>query len=287
MKILIIQESGRHDKNRTFRESLNFQRAFSKIGIESVVWGLNYPNYNISFDDISKDCDVCLLIENYDNGWLPNISKFKGLKIFWSIDSHMILQHHLMTCVTNKIDIVLNSIESHQKYFSGRFKTYYLPNAYPDDLIDFKPEIDKKYDVGFCGNIINRGDWIDTVPNIHKDIFVIGDDMINAINSYKIHFNRNIADDINYRTFETLGCKTFLLTNKTENLDKLFNIGEHLDVYTSKQDLLNKVNYYLSNDDIRNRIAENGYNHVKKNHTYVNRAQRIVDIINENKKKPY
>lgn len=281
MKILIIQESGRHDKNRIFRESLNFQRAFSKIGIESVVWGLNYPNYNISFDDISKDCDVCLLIENYDNEWLPNISKFKGLKIFWSIDSHMILQHHLMTCVTNKIDIVLNSIESHQKYFSGRFKTYYLPNAYPDDLIDFKPEIDKKYDVGFCGNIINRGDWIDTVPNIHKDIFVIGDDMINAINSYKIHFNRNIADDINYRTFETLGCKTFLLTNKTENLDKLFNIGEHLDVYTSKQDLLNKVNYYLSNDDIRNRIAENGYNHVKKNHTYVNRAQRIVDIINE------
>lgn len=281
MKILIIQECGRHDKNRNFRESLNFQRAFTRIGVESVVWGLNYPNYNIPFNEISKDCDVVLLIENYNNGWLPNISNFKGLKIFWSIDSHMIPQQHLITCSTNKINIVLNAIDSHQKYFK-QFKTYYLPNAYPDDLIDYKPDIQKKYDVGFCGNIISRGEWIDSIPNIHKDIFVIGDDMVNAINSYKIHFNRNLAEDINYRTFETLGCKTFLLTNFTENLDKLFKIGEHLDTYSSKQDLLEKIKFYLSHDEIRNRISENGYNWVRKNHTFVNRAQDIMKIIAEN-----
>jgi hypothetical protein len=281
MKILIIQECGRHDKNRNFRESLNFQRAFTRIGVESTVWGLNYPNYNIPFNEISKDYDVVLLIENYNNGWLPNISNFKGLKIFWSIDSHMIPQQHLITCSTNKIDIVLNAIDSHQKYFK-QFKTYYLPNAYPDDLIDYKPNISKKYDVGFCGNIISRGEWIDSIPNIHKDIFVIGDDMVDAINSYKIHFNRNLAEDINYRTFETLGCKTFLLTNFTENLDKLFKIGEHLDTYSSKQDLLEKIKFYLSNDEIRNRMSESGYKWVRGNHTFVNRAQDIMKIIAEN-----
>lgn len=281
MRILIIQECGRHEKNKNFRESLNFQRAFTRLNIESTVWGLNYPNFNIPFDKFSKDYDVVLLIENYNNGWLPNISNFKGLKLFWSIDSHMIPREHLMTCNNNKIDIVLNAIESHQVYFN-KFKTYYLPNAYPDDIIDYKPEIEKKYDVGFCGNIITRGEWIDSVPNINKDVFVIGDDMVNAVNSYKIHFNRNLADDINYRTFETLGCKTFLLTNKTENLDKLFNIGEHLDIYTSKQDLLEKVNYYLSNDEMRNRISESGYNHVRKNHTFVNRAEVILKIIEKN-----
>jgi spore maturation protein CgeB len=281
MKILIIQEAGRHLKNKIFRESLNFQRAFTKIGVESTVWGLNYPNYNQSFEQISKDYDVVLLIENYNNGWLPNISNFKGLKLFWSIDSHMILNEHLMTCVTNKIDIVLNAIESHQRYFN-RFKTYYLPNAYPDDLIDYKPNISKIYDVGFCGNIINRVDWIDSIPNIHKDIFVIGDDMVNAINSYKIHFNRNLADDLNYRTFETLGCKTFLLTNKTENLDKLFKIGQHLDIYTTKQDLLEKIGFYLSHHEIRNEISDSGYKWVKQNHTFVNRSQEIIKIIQKN-----
>jgi spore maturation protein CgeB len=280
MKILIIQEAGRHEKNKKFREALNFQRAFTKIGIETIVWGLNYPNYHITFKEISKDCDVVLLIENYDNGWLPNISSFKGIKLFWSIDSHCIPQQHYLTCLTNKIDIVLNAIESHSKHFP-RLKTYYLPNAYPDDLIDFKPDIEKKYDIGFCGNWVNRADWVNSIPNIKKDIFVIGDDMVNSINSYKIHFNRNMADDLNYRTFETLGCKTMLLTNQTENLDRLFNIGEHLDIYTTKENLLEKIDFYLKNNEIRNKISENGYEFVRKNHTFVNRAKEIIQLINK------
>lgn len=281
MKILIIQEAGRHEKNKNFRECLNFKRAFDKLNIDSVVWGLAHPTYNQSFEQISKDCDVILLIENYNTGWLPNISKFKGLKIFWSIDSHCIPQIHIQTCNVNKIDVVLNAIESHKKYFRNQ-KCYYLPPVYTDDLIYYKPEIKKTIDVGFCGNWVNRADWIMSIPNIKTNIMVIGDDMVSAINSFKIHFNRNVADDINYRTFETLGCKTFLLTNHTENLDKLFNIGEHLITYTTKLDLNDKIKYYLANPDVREKIAESGYNHVKKNHTYVNRAQRIIEIIKQN-----
>ena len=280
MKILIIQEAGRHLKNKEFRESLNFKRAFDRLNIECVAWGLNYPTYNKSFEEISKDCDVMLLIENYDTGWLPDLSNFKGLKLFWSIDSHMISQAHVQTCDRNKIDIVLNAIESHSKYFKQ--KSYYLPNAYPSDLIYYKPEIKKTVDIGFCGNYVNRAEWINSIPNLKKDIFVIGDDMVNTINSFKIHFNRNVADDVNYRTFETLGCKTFLLTNETENLNKLFNIGEHLITYNSKDDLLEKVNYYLNNDNEREQIAENGYKWVLKNHTYDNRAKEIIQIVKEN-----
>lgn len=281
MKILIIQEKGRHAKNWEYRESLSFQKAFKKLGVESIVWGLNYPMYNIPFEQISQQCDVILLIENYNNGWLPNISKFKGLKLFWSIDSHVVPQNHVKTCNSNKIDIVLNSIESHKKYFTNQ-KCYYMPNPYADDLIYHKPEIEKTVDVGFCGNWVNRSNWINAIPNIKKDIMVIGEDMVNAINSYKIHFNRNMADDINYRTFETLGCKTFLLTNYTENLDKLFDIGNDLVTYESKNDLIEKINYYLNNDDERNRISENGYNNVINNHTFVNRAKDILDIIKNN-----
>jgi len=111
---------------------------------------------------------------------------------------------------------------------------------------------------------------------------VIGDEMVKKVNSFKIHFNRNMADDINYRTFETLGCKTMLLTNHTENLDKLFNIDEDLVVYSSYKDLLSKIDYYLKNDEERNKIANSGYNNVVENHTYVNRAREILNIIDEN-----
>ena len=106
--------------------------------------------------------------------------------------------------------------------------------------------------------------------------------MVNTINSYKIHLNCNISNDINYRTFETCGCGTMLLTNYTPGLEKLFDIGKEIVVYESIEDLDNKVKYYLENEDERNMIAETGYQRAKKDHTYFERAKKLIDIINEN-----
>ena len=260
-------------------------RALTKIGVDSIVWGLGYSNFSTPFEEISKDCDSILLLENYEvNNWVPDLSNFNGLKLFWSIDSHCIPVQHSKTCNDNKIDIVLNAIESHSAFFRNQ-KSYYFPNAYPDDLIYPISDVEKTFDLGFCGNKLNRANWLSELQNrlgLQLDEFVIGDDMVKAINSYKIHFNRNIADDLNYRTFETLGCKTVLFTNFTENLDKLFTIGEHLIVFDSLEDFITKYNELIGDSERMNQIAEAGYKHVKENHTFVNRAERLVEIIKEN-----
>ena len=66
MKIVIIQEAGRHEKNKNFRESLNLHRALSRIeGVESKVWGLNYSEFSTPFSEIEKWADVIFIIENY------------------------------------------------------------------------------------------------------------------------------------------------------------------------------------------------------------------------------
>lgn len=288
MRIVIIQEAGRHEKNKNFREALNLHRALSKIeNVESKVWGLNYQDFNIPFSDIEDWCDVLFIIENYTSDWLPvkEISESKKMKIFWSIDSHCVLQQHQYLCKLLNIDILLNSTESYIPYYDGLVKkSYWFPNAYPDDLM-YPLNIEKTIDIGFCGNVLNRGHVIDSLDKygIKKDIFVIGDDMVSAINSYKIHFNCNISNDINYRTFETCGCKTMLLTNYTPGLEKLFNIGEEIVIYESIDDLDNKVRYYLDNENERNKIADAGYQRVKRNHTYFERSKKIVEIINENR----
>lgn len=284
MKILIIQEKSRHSENINFRESLNLSRALNSIGCESIVWGLNYDNFNIPFDTISKDCDAVVLLENYEiDNWVPSLDNYKGLKLFWSVDSHCALEPHIHTCKKHKIDVVLNSVYGHGKYFNT--KSYFFPNAYPDDIIFPKKEIEKTYDVGFCGNWNNRKNWIDFIESngiiVKKDIFVIGDNMVNAINSYKIHFNRNISDDINYRTFETLGCNTFLLTNKTPGIYELFTEGENIVTYDNEFDLMDKINFYLKNTNERERLTKNGFEHVKKNHTYKNRASHLIKILEE------
>ena len=286
MKIVIIQEAGRHEKNKNFRESLCLHRALLRIeGIESKVWGLNYPDFNISFSEIEKWADVIFVIENYTSDWLPinEISNSKKLKIFWSIDSHCVLEQHKQLCRLLNIDILLNSTESYLPNFDGLVKkSYWFPNSYPDDLI-FSKDIEKNIDVGFCGNDRPEIHYLDKFK-IRKDLFVIGDDMVNAINSYKIHFNKNIADDINYRTFETTGCGTFLLTNYTPGLEKLFDIGKEIVVYNDLNDLDNKVKYYLENEEERKKIAKAGYERSKKDHTYFERAKMLIDIIKNNRK---
>ena len=240
----------------------------------------------MSFSEIEQWADVIFVIENYTSDWLPinEISNSKKLKIFWSIDSHCVLEQHKELCRLLNIDILLNSTESFLPNFDGLVKkSYWFPNSYSDELI-FPKNIKKTVDIGFCGNVLNRGHVINSLDkyDIKKDIFVIGDDMVDVINSYKIHLNCNISNDINYRTFETTGCETFLLTNYTPGLEKLFDIGKEIVVYNDLNDLDNKVKYYLENEEERKLIAKAGYERSKKDHTYFERAKILIDIIKNN-----
>lgn len=286
MNILIIQEAGRHEKNKEFRESLNLNRAFNRIeGISSKVWGLNFDGFKNGFDEYERWADVILVIENYTSSWMPlkKISDSKKLKLFWSIDSHCVLQQHMDMCKVLNIDVLLNSTESYIPYFKNLVKkSFWFPNAYPSDLID-KRNIEKTIDIGFCGNYLNRKEWIDYLDKykIKKDIFVIGEDMVKSINSFKIHFNRNISNDINYRTFETTGCGTLLLTNYTPGLEKLFDIDKDILVYKDKNDLDRIVKKVLNEPEYRKQIEISGYNKSKNNHTYDNRSIELVKKLNQ------
>lgn len=285
MNFLIIQEAGRHEANRHFRESVVLKNAINKIeGNNAVTWGHNYPDFS-KFDELEKWADVLFVLENYTPDWLPidKIVASKKIKIFWSIDSHCILQTHIDVCNKLKPDIHLNSTEYYLPYFKNNSKyAYWFPNAFPSDLV--KPlDLEKKYNLGFCGSVFPERDYIlkevlkEFTPKI--DNFIIGDDMVKAINSYKIHFNKNISNDINYRTFETLGCKTFLLTNHTQGLEKLFEIGKDLVTYDNLDDLKDKIKYYLQNSTEREKIANHGYETSIKKHTYDARAKYLLRII--------
>ena len=284
MKILIIQENGRHSENKIFRECFNLQRALLRKNIDTIVWGLGHDNFNIPFQQIIKDIDVIILLENYEsNGWLPDLININKLKIFWSIDSHMVLMNHITTVVKNKIDIVLNAIESHQNYFKTS-KTFYFPNAYPSDLISPIDGIDKNIFLGFCGSLLNRSEILDKLENkfgLKKDIWKLGNEMVNTVNGYKIHFNKTLSNDINYRIFETMGCNTLMLTNSTENINTFFNDMENIVIYNNEIELFEKLNILYSDNDLIKKISNSGHELVKNNHTYDNRVDVLLKIISD------
>ncbi len=191
MNILIIQEAGRHERNFDFRESLNLQRAFGRLGHPCTVWGKGYPNFSLDkFNAFVAQSDVILLLENYETGgWIPDLSGCTKPKIFFFFYAHWNLRPHLETVEKHKITHVLSSTFAYCKEFKQ--KSSWFPNAYPADLISPPLELKKLHDVGFCGNVVNRGEWIKFLTsnfNLRFDRMVIGPDMVDAVRSYRIHY---------------------------------------------------------------------------------------------------
>lgn len=65
---------------------------------------------------------------------------------------------------------------------------------------------------------------------------------------------------VNARPFEILSCGALLLEQKSPELAKLYDEGKDYDVWTTKEDLYNKICYYLEHEEERLSIANSGCN---------------------------
>lgn len=81
---------------------------------------------------------------------------------------------------------------------------------------------------------------------------------------------------IKARTFEVPGYGGFLLTEHSNGLEKHYEIGRELDVFSSKEELLSKIRFYLENLEIRDAVAKQGFCRTKEDHTY---EKRLSDIL--------
>ncbi|HBN26812.1 MAG TPA: hypothetical protein DD405_05020 [Desulfobacteraceae bacterium] len=70
------------------------------------------------------------------------------------------------------------------------------------------------------------------------------------------------------RTWITMGCGGFLLTNYVPGLETIFKKGVHLEWYNSHQECLDLIGYYLKHGEKRKKIAQNGYEFVHSTRTY-------------------
>ena len=283
MKILLIQENGHHFANRIYRECFSWQRALQEYDyIDTTVWGSKHANFNQTPDFNSFDVIVCL--EQYDRtNWVPHdkIAKSKAKKLIWAIDSHskgIESFRHLKK--VGQYDHILCSILHHV----GPGDIYF-PNAY-DDLLIKPTRVDKRSFLGFCGTD-GGSQRLQLINNLKEtqandfifDEFVLGNEMVDTINSYDVHFNFNVMDDINYRNFETIGCKIPLITNYNYQYDQLgFKDGENCIFYKDVNELHEKVDWYKVNRDKLPTIAEKGYE-LSYNHTYRNRIKHLLNKV--------
>lgn len=97
----------------------------------------------------------------------------------------------------------------------------------------------------------------------------------------KINLNitlRSITSGVPLRVFDILGAGGFCLTNYQEGIAEHFKDGEELVMFTSKEDMFDKISYYLSHEDERERIAKNGRKAVCK-YSYSNIVSEILKTV--------
>ncbi|HEX4916934.1 MAG TPA: glycosyltransferase [Limnobacter sp.] len=90
--------------------------------------------------------------------------------------------------------------------------------------------------------------------------------------AFAMHFKtQKVVEQIKARHFEINACNAFQLSYYVEGLERCYTIGEEIAVFNSPDELISKVDFYLSKPELRQQMAQAGYSRTMQDHTYAQR----------------
>ncbi len=265
---------------------------FTKIGFHS-----HWQNEILEQQILDYKPDIIYCQSLYDPGsvFLNRVKKITGAFIVGQVafqvnfDKELLFVYDLILTSFPHFVPRFKSIGINSEYFRIGFETSILPKL---------KEMKKQYPVTFVGSFSRRHDnesvlavatdvWghglVPKTSKYHGEAW--GIDMYNILYNSKITLNRHISTAENHsnnmRLYEATGVGTMLITDYKDDLHKLFEIGKEVETYKTKEELINKVNYYLTHDKEREKIAKAGQKRTLKDHTYKHRMEELVKILNK------
>jgi len=128
----------------------------------------------------------------------------------------------------------------------------------------------------------NARNW-EKIKPFYKGRSVYGEDYIKTINGMDIalHFLRHVnRDEQDSRTFEIPACGAFMLGETSELHLDLFKNGEEAVFVNSKEEMLEKINYYLAHPEERKAIAAAGLERsINSGYDHRSRLTRVIEMI--------
>ena len=203
-----------------------------------------------------------------------------------------------------KYDIVFVASNKYANALNNQVNTLVHPLLQCTDPTNFFPEKNMEFDeeILFVGTTrkIFRKIVQDTIKTGHdfsvygagweefidskyiKGNFIDNNILNRAYSTCKILLNDHWADMItndfvSNRLFDALACKAFVISDYVPSIQTIFE--GNVITYSNPDDLNNKLNYYLTHESERTRLANKGYKLVLKNHTFDNRVDEILNII--------
>jgi len=93
------------------------------------------------------------------------------------------------------------------------------------------------------------------------------------------------GDNIPFRVFEAMSCGALLMTRRMPSgLEDLFVEGVHYLAFGTDDELIEKVENYLQNDEERKRIASHGHKEVMQKHTLAQRLEMLFSAMHNGPK---
>ena len=221
----------------------------------------------------------------YDN--LKNLSDYtKGfLDGILKAQSQVYGYNFMQECLTPSILRQLQEATHYKKNIDGVEPLSYIISDYflsrkltSNERIEYLTLISKQFylklftsdpniSVGLCQNM-GPADYLSETPYI--------------FHNSKINLNftlRSIRSGIPLRCMEIMASGGFLLTNFQADLLQHFTPNEDFVYFESINDLLNKIDYYLSHENERKQIAKSGRIKVSKNYNYKTIFDQIFTIV--------
>ena len=148
------------------------------------------------------------------------------------------------------------TIEERRRLLTSVAEKYQNFAIYTDSNLDNIPELRR------C----NRGyvDYYREMPKVFKNS--------------RINLNitlRSIKTGIPLRALDIMGCGGFLLSNYQEELGEYFEEGKEMIMFYSLEDCMEKISYYLNNEDKRKKIAVSGQEAVVERFNYRNQLKKL------------
>jgi len=121
-------------------------------------------------------------------------------------------------------------------------------------------------------------------PSVMRSIkgkWLYDDRLIKQYQAAKIVLNINSwfmerLHGINQRIFDVPACGAFLMTDYVEEIESFFKPGVDIETYSSVEELIDKIHFYLNHDGIREKIARRGYERARGLPTWRDRAREIA-----------
>lgn len=271
-----------------------------------------YNPYNIFYLHLAADCDF---YQNaIRNASLSDVEKYThNISFVGSLYTEK-CPYDKVKNLSPKISGYLHGIMKAQEKIYGY---YFVEELLSDELVDeFVKNYDGYYLAGeedlltkkrtlaqfYIGNKITAMERVDTFKYLSEkfevDIYTASDTkeipklknhgtimthtkMPIVFNKSTINLNptsKPIRSGIPLRIFDLLACEGFVLCNYQSDLLNEFLPGEELDIYSSIEELEEKIRYYLSHTDVCREIAHNGYEKVSKRHTYPLRLEQMYRL---------